>query len=93
MVAGRFPIIINIGFVGDSKHQDAAAVQGFFSRIERFSHAREDIPWGKLKASNGTLKLELPEAWLSAHPLTQADLATEIDYLREKDRRLEIAAR
>jgi exopolyphosphatase/guanosine-5'-triphosphate,3'-diphosphate pyrophosphatase len=54
------------------------------------SHSREDIPWNSLKASNGSLELELPEYWLAAHPLTQADLATEVDYLRDKQRRLEI---
>ncbi len=57
------------------------------------SHAREPIPLGRLRAGDGALKLELPGAWLVSHPLTQADLATEIDYLREKERKLEIAAR
>jgi exopolyphosphatase/guanosine-5'-triphosphate,3'-diphosphate pyrophosphatase len=56
------------------------------------SHAREDIPWGRLQASDGHLRLELPEAWLSSHPLTQADLATEVDYLRDQQRTLEIAS-
>lgn len=54
------------------------------------SHSREDIPWNSLKASNGSLELELPEYWLAAHPLTQADLATEVDYLKDKQRRLDI---
>jgi exopolyphosphatase/guanosine-5'-triphosphate,3'-diphosphate pyrophosphatase len=55
------------------------------------SHSREDIPFGRLKASDGKLELELPKDWLEAHPLTAADLATEIDYLRDKDRELEVA--
>jgi exopolyphosphatase/guanosine-5'-triphosphate,3'-diphosphate pyrophosphatase len=54
------------------------------------SHSREDIPWERLYASNGLLRLELPEQWLEAHPLTQADLETEVDYLREKQRTLEV---
>jgi exopolyphosphatase/guanosine-5'-triphosphate,3'-diphosphate pyrophosphatase len=54
------------------------------------SHSREDIPFRSLEASDGTLELELPEHWLEAHPLTAADLATEVDYLRDKQRKLEI---
>jgi len=54
------------------------------------SHSREDIPWSRLEASDGTLEFELPEAWMEAHPLTAADLATEIDYLGDKGRKLEI---
>jgi exopolyphosphatase/guanosine-5'-triphosphate,3'-diphosphate pyrophosphatase len=54
------------------------------------SHSREDVPFRSLEASDGTLDLELPEDWLEAHPLTAADLATEVDYLRDKQRKLEI---
>ncbi len=54
------------------------------------SHSREDIPFRSLEASDGTLDLELPEDWLEAHPLTAADLATEVEYLRDKQRKLEI---
>jgi exopolyphosphatase/guanosine-5'-triphosphate,3'-diphosphate pyrophosphatase len=57
------------------------------------SHAREDIPFHGLHASDGKLALVLPEAWLLAHPLTQADLATEVEYLADKDRKLEIYTR
>jgi exopolyphosphatase/guanosine-5'-triphosphate,3'-diphosphate pyrophosphatase len=54
------------------------------------SHSREDIPFRSLEANDGTLDLELPEDWLDAHPLTAADLATEVEYLRERQRKLEI---
>ena len=55
------------------------------------SHAREEIPLGRLAAIDGGLSLALPAGWLAAHPLTQADLATEAESLREGGRRLEIA--
>jgi exopolyphosphatase/guanosine-5'-triphosphate,3'-diphosphate pyrophosphatase len=54
------------------------------------SHSREDIPFRSLEASNGKLDLELPEEWLDSHPLTAADLFTEVEYLRERQRKLEI---
>jgi len=54
------------------------------------SHSREDIPFRSLEASNGKLDLELPEDWLEDHPLTAADLFTEVEYLRERQRKLEI---
>jgi exopolyphosphatase/guanosine-5'-triphosphate,3'-diphosphate pyrophosphatase len=57
------------------------------------SHSREDIPFGKLKASDGTLEFSLPKQWLDEHPLTEADLATEVDYLRDKDRKLVVSSR
>jgi exopolyphosphatase/guanosine-5'-triphosphate,3'-diphosphate pyrophosphatase len=55
------------------------------------SHDRDDIPMGRLLTSADQLKLTLPKAWLAAHPLTLADLATEDEYLREKGRSLEVA--
>jgi exopolyphosphatase/guanosine-5'-triphosphate,3'-diphosphate pyrophosphatase len=55
------------------------------------SHSRADIPWERLYASDGLLRLELPGDWLAAHPLTQADLATEVEHLRELQRVLVIA--
>jgi exopolyphosphatase/guanosine-5'-triphosphate,3'-diphosphate pyrophosphatase len=54
------------------------------------SHSREDIPFGKLRASDGKLQLRLPKDWLETHPLSAADLATEVDYLHDKDRELEL---
>ena len=56
------------------------------------SHDPEQIGFGGLRASDNGLLLTLSNAWLSAHPLTQADLDTEVDYLREKGRSLEITA-
>ena len=34
-----------------------------------------------LSASDAYLKIEFPDGWLGKHPLTEADLATEADYL------------
>jgi len=41
------------------------------------------LPKLKLTAKNHDLKLSFPERWLHDHPLTQADLESEADYLRE----------
>jgi exopolyphosphatase/guanosine-5'-triphosphate,3'-diphosphate pyrophosphatase len=57
------------------------------------SHSREDIPFGKLKASDGTLEFSLPKKWLAEHPLSEADLATEVDYLKDKGRNLVVSSR
>ena len=37
----------------------------------------------KLSARNHDLNLSFPERWLQDHPLTQADLESESDYLRD----------
>jgi exopolyphosphatase / guanosine-5'-triphosphate,3'-diphosphate pyrophosphatase len=55
------------------------------------SHDTLEIPVQKLEASDGEMRLHLPKEWLSAHPLTQADLDTEIDYLRAQGQKLELA--
>jgi len=55
------------------------------------SHDRNRIPVNRLQASEGRLLLTISGEWLAAHPLTQADLATEIDYLDEKGLSLAIA--
>lgn len=56
------------------------------------SHDPDKIPVIQLQASNGKMKLGLSKAWLAAHPLTQADLATEIDYLQDRGQSLVIVA-
>ena len=55
------------------------------------SHDRENIPLSRLQASDGRLLLTVSGEWLAAHALTQADLATEVDYLKGTGRILEIA--
>ena len=54
------------------------------------SHDPESIPVTRLKAGNGKMRLSLAGDWLSAHPLTQADLATEIEYLKDRGQSLVI---
>ena len=54
------------------------------------SHDTQQIPITRLKAENGRLELSLPGHWLLAHPLTQADLATEAEYLSALRRTLKI---
>ncbi len=55
------------------------------------SHDREKIGFERLRASDDGLLLTLQGEWLAAHPLTQADLATELEYLRDQGRSLELA--
>src|SRR3990167_3464343 len=54
------------------------------------SHDTLDIPVQKLEASDGEMRLHLPKEWLAAHPQTQADMDTEIDYLRAQGHKLEV---
>lgn len=54
------------------------------------SHDTLGIPVQRLEASDGSMRLTLPMEWLSAHPLTEADLDTEIDYLRAQGQKLEV---
>ncbi len=54
------------------------------------SHDRNAIPAHRLRASGNLLQLALDNEWLAANPLTQADLCTEIEYLRENDLTLEL---
>ena len=47
------------------------------------SHGRDPLPPLEVRASNGTLHLQLPEGWLERHPLIRADLATEHGHLSD----------
>ncbi len=40
------------------------------------------LPEFELKTKNNALSLRFPEGWLDAHPLTQADIEQEADYLK-----------
>jgi exopolyphosphatase/guanosine-5'-triphosphate,3'-diphosphate pyrophosphatase len=55
------------------------------------SHDRDEIPLCRLQATGEQMRLTISGEWLAAHPLTQADLATEVDYLKENGRSLVIA--
>lgn len=57
------------------------------------SHDRNKIPLKRLRANDEELSLTISGEWLSAHPLTQADLATEIDYLADNSRKLTVIPR
>ena len=56
------------------------------------SHDRADIPLVALRANAKELQLRLPPHWLEVHPLTEADLATEIGYLADVDKTLRIVS-
>jgi exopolyphosphatase/guanosine-5'-triphosphate,3'-diphosphate pyrophosphatase len=47
------------------------------------SRNRQPLPTLQAKVKESCLKLLFPTGWLSAHPLTLADLAQEADYLRK----------
>ncbi|MGH8040464.1 MAG: exopolyphosphatase [Rudaea sp.] len=50
-------------------------------------------PPAVLRADGATLRLDLPHAWLDAHPLTRADLEQECNYFRQLDIKLVVEAR
>jgi len=52
------------------------------------SRSPEPLPKFSLKVERKTLKLELPRYWLDEHPLTQADLELEADFLKAGNYRL-----
>ena len=54
------------------------------------SHDPRQIPVAELVADGARMLLGFQAGWLVAHPLTQADLATEQDYLRERGKQLEL---
>jgi exopolyphosphatase/guanosine-5'-triphosphate,3'-diphosphate pyrophosphatase len=56
------------------------------------SHDPRRIPVLGLEAGVGRLTLRLPQDWLAAHPLTQADLDTEIAYLEPHGHSLDVLA-
>lgn len=47
------------------------------------SRSSEALPEYSLQAVNGSLKLVFPPHWLKQHPLTQADLEQEREYLQD----------
>jgi exopolyphosphatase/guanosine-5'-triphosphate,3'-diphosphate pyrophosphatase len=55
------------------------------------SHDSTPIPLHRLQASEG-LVLRLSRQWLKAHPLTRADLETEVELLREEGLSLKVEA-
>lgn len=52
------------------------------------SRSPEPLAKFSLKAERKTLELELPKHWLEEHPLTQADLGLEDEFLKAEDYRL-----
>ncbi len=46
------------------------------------SRAEVPVPEPLLRVDAGTLELEFPESWLQEHPLTEADLLREAEYLK-----------
>lgn len=57
-----------------------------------FNRGRSEITdtFVKLKVTKKGLRIKLPEAWLSKHPLTEADLLQEAEYLKGIDLKLKI---
>ncbi len=47
------------------------------------SRSRQPLPEVQLQVQKQRLVLRFPDGWFSQHPLTQADLVTEADYLAE----------
>lgn len=49
------------------------------------SHDPSSIPVDHVQVKGDLMQLALSTDWLAAHPLTEADLRTEIEYLADKD--------
>ena len=43
--------------------------------------SRNALPEFRLTADDGTIQIKFPDNWLAEHPLTEADLSTEAEYL------------
>ncbi|HMB57110.1 MAG TPA: exopolyphosphatase [Arenimonas sp.] len=56
------------------------------------SHDRDDIPRVALKGRSTGMELTLSQHWLEAHPLTQADLDSEREHLKDVGLSLEVAS-
>ena len=56
------------------------------------SHDPREIPVASLAVDGSTMRIGFAPGWLAAHPLTQADLATEQDYLGDRGKQLEVLA-
>lgn len=56
------------------------------------SHDLDPLPALKLEADQDDLSLRLSKAWLRSQPLTESDLATEVEYLREEGLALAVLA-
>lgn len=56
------------------------------------SHDREPVPVVVLRVDGEKLSLRMSKRWLVAHPLTQADLDTERDYLQDIGYKLDVRA-
>jgi len=54
--------------------------------------AADPAPPIELQADDKALQLKLPQVWLDQHPLTQADLDQERDYLKQLDIKLQVKA-
>ena len=53
--------------------------------------SRSSLPIMRLTAKGRSLEVRFPRGWLTAHPLTRADLALESDYLQAAGIRLRVA--
>jgi exopolyphosphatase/guanosine-5'-triphosphate,3'-diphosphate pyrophosphatase len=55
------------------------------------SHDPQQVPRLGLGFDGEWMQLRVPADWYAAHPLTQADLATEIEYLRDQELSLAVS--
>lgn len=55
------------------------------------SRSKDRLPAITFRAENKKLYLEFPEGWLEHHPLTQADLEQEAEYLNSADLKLKFS--
>jgi len=83
----RFPIK---HFLPDSDDLIKVAILLRIAVIFHRGKKAEKVPPVIVKANKKSITLHIPHKWLSQHPLTQADLETEMRYLSDIDYHLEL---
>jgi exopolyphosphatase/guanosine-5'-triphosphate,3'-diphosphate pyrophosphatase len=88
----RKPDAAELHVLPERLHLPAARVTALLRLAVLLQRSRGTDPLPKLKlvAEGKTLQLNLPKAWLDAHPLTRADLDQERDYLKQMEIRLRV---
>lgn len=89
---GKFPIAILRSLPGDmTKTAQRLCVILRLAVLLNRSRTTEALPKFNLRATNQTLQIKFPRGWLKRHPLTQAELAQEIKYLKPAKIQLKIS--
>ena len=85
----KFPNALLNSLAGkNSQRAKQLAILLRLSAVLHRSRSELPLPQIEAQADDDTLELKFPNGWLEAHPLTEADLAQEANYLQTADIRL-----